>query len=84
MDAGALIALVSIVGSLALTGLVVVGAWALGRVHERRNALARGDAAERRSEELLARLERIEHLLDTMSTDVERLTEERRGPVLPR
>ena len=80
MDVGAWIALVSIVGGLVVTALVVGGAWALGRLHERRDALARGGGPD----ELAARLARIERLLESLSTDVERLAEERRGPLLPK
>ena len=80
MDVGAWIALVSIVGGLAVAALVVAGAWALGRLHERRDARARGGEPE----EVAARLARMERLLETLSTDVERLAEERRGPLLPK
>jgi hypothetical protein len=80
MDAGELIAIVSITGGLLLTALVVAGAWALGRLHERRDALASGGSPQ----EVAARLARVERMLETLSTDMERILEERRGPVLPR
>jgi hypothetical protein len=79
MDSGEAIALLGIIASSALCAVVVFGAWALGRVHERRNAIER----EGGPHVLVQRLGRIEQMLETLSTDVERLLEERRGPLLP-
>ena len=74
MDIGAIIALTSILLTAALGTIIIAGAWALGRQHERRDALARGGGAD----ELAVRLSRIESMLETLSTDVERIAEQRR------
>lgn len=79
MDTGQLIALVSIVVGTAAATLVVAGAWALGRLHERRATLTRGGGPE----ETAARLARMERMLETLSTDVERLAEEHRPALHP-
>ena len=78
MDLGAVIALASISLSAVLIAAVVGGAWALGRQFERRVMLNGPDAIANK-----ARLERIEHLLETLSTDVERIAGDR-TPLLRR
>ena len=90
MDIGAVIALSSIAATVGVLALIVGGAWALGRQYEQRNAgrlnterqnaFARGGNAE----EMAARLARIERMLETLSTDVERIAAESRPPLLPR
>lgn len=80
MDYGELIALGSLaVGALVLA-VIVVGAWALGRQHERRNVLADGGHPDA----LAHRLERMEHMLETLSTDVERIADAQRVAPRPR
>ena len=78
MDLGAIIALASISMAAVLIAAVVGGAWALGRQFERRVMLNGPDAVANK-----ARLERIEHMLETLSTDVERISADR-TPLLRR
>ncbi len=79
MDYGVVIALGSLLLTSVLVALIVGGAWALGRQHERRNFLARSGGLE----DTAARLERMERMLETLSTDIERIADERRMPLLP-
>jgi hypothetical protein len=71
MDLGIIVALASLLLTGVVIAAVVGGAWALGRQHER-NFRERGSAGTE------ARLERMERMLETLSTDVERLAEDRR------
>jgi hypothetical protein len=73
MDIGAMIALLSIVGSGGLIAVVLGGAWAMGRQHERKQL-----SGVNSPEELAARLARMERMLETLSTDVERIAESTR------
>ncbi|MBA3404872.1 MAG: hypothetical protein H0U13_09355 [Gemmatimonadaceae bacterium] len=73
MDFGIVIAIGSLLLTSVLVAAIVGGSWALGRQHERRNFLERSGGLE----DTAARLKRIEHLLETLSTDVERISEER-------
>jgi hypothetical protein len=77
MDYGELIALSGIALGAAVTLLIVAGAWALGRQHERRNFLAATGGLE----DTARRLERMERMIETLSTDVERLAESQRPPL---
>ena len=78
MDLGVVIALASLSLAAVLVAAVVGGAWALGRQFERRVMLNGPEALATK-----ARLERIEHLLETLSTDVERISSDR-PPLLRR
>ena len=80
MDIGEIIAITSILLAAALAAVIIGGAWALGRQHERRDALARGGGAD----ELAGRLSRMERMLETLSTDVERIAEKRRPALTER
>ncbi|MDP9205760.1 MAG: hypothetical protein M3P12_09935 [Gemmatimonadota bacterium] len=80
MDIGAVIALTSILLAAGIAAVVIGGAWALGRQHERREALERGGGPD----DLASRLSRMEKMLETLSTDVERIAEERRPALTDR
>ncbi len=69
MDYGVMIALGSLALAAVLVAAVVGGALALGRQHERNLNLREGGPS--RTD---ARLARIERLLESLSTDVERLS----------
>lgn len=80
MDIGEVIALTSILLTIGIAAVVIGGAWALGRLHERRDAVNYGGDPQ----ELAARLARMERMLETLSTDVERIAEERRPALTDR
>jgi hypothetical protein len=76
MDLGIIVALVSLSLTGVLIAAIVGGAWALGRQHER-------NVRDRERGNAEARLDRIERMLETLSTDVERIADDRR-PALGR
>lgn len=84
MDLGQVIALSSIVVGIGVLALIVGGAWALGRQHELRLRANQTGTGVPDTAELEARLRRIERMLEMLSTDVERIADERRPPTLPR
>ena len=84
MDLGQVIALTSIVVGIGVLALIVVGAWALGRQHELRRRANQTGTDAHDTAALEARLGRIERMLEMLSTDVERIADERRSPTLPR
>ena len=85
MDLGELIPILGLLFGIGLTGMAVAGAYVLGR--SRRNDR---EPVLPRDEEARARLERVEHILEAMTTEVERIGEGQRfivkvlGEVPPR
>ena len=80
MDIGVVIALTSILLTAGIVAVIIGGSWALGRLHERREVLKHGGGPE----ELASRLARMERMLESLSTDVERIAEERRPALTDR
>ena len=80
MDAGEVIALSSLLLGGIIIAAIIGGSWALGRQYERRQLLDEN----RNSADVAARLQRIELMLDTLSTDVERIAGDRYLPGPPR
>jgi hypothetical protein len=73
MDLGELIPLLGLVLVIGCTGMAVAGAYVLGRSRRREP-----DVVQPRDEEAHARLERVEHALEALTMEMERIGEGQR------